>query len=73
MVALRIEVDLEWKPDIGSGESFLNTISRAPLSPKVEQRQIHREVRRGGEQSSSAYELYSTEERVQVPACKSSA
>ena len=51
MAALRIEVDLESKPDIGSGKSFLNAISRPPLSPKVEKRDIHRQARRGGEGS----------------------
>ena len=48
MAALRIE---ESKPDIGSGKSLLNAISRAPLSQKIEKREIHREVRRGGRRS----------------------
>ena len=51
MAALRIESDLESKPDIGSGQSFLNAISRPPLSPKVEKREIHREARRGERRS----------------------
>ena len=42
-----IEIDRESKPDIGSGKSLLVAISRAPLSPKVEKREIHREARRG--------------------------
>ena len=65
MAALRIEVDLESKPDIGSGKSFLSAISRAPLNPKVEKREIHQEVRRGEEQSSIACnECVKYEERV---------
>ena len=72
MAALRIEVDLESKPDIGSGKSLLNAILRAPLSQKVEKREIHREVRRGGRRSKvvvpavNASSMGYTEERVPV-------
>ena len=77
MPTLGIEIDHESKPDIGSGKSLLDAISRAPLSTKVEKREIHRDARRGGRRNRvvvSAVNASSkghTEERV--PTFKSSA
>ena len=58
MAALRIKVDLESKPDIGSGKSLLDAISRAPLSPRVEKREIHREGSRVAVVPAVKYRLY---------------
>ena len=77
MPTLGIEIDHESKPDIGSGQSLLVAISRVPLSPKVEKREIHREARRGGWRSRvvvsavNASSMSYTEESI--PTSKSSA
>ena len=70
MAALRIEVNLGSTPDIGSGKSLLDAISRAPPIPKAEKREIHREARRGGRSNrvvvsaANASSMSYTEERV---------